>query len=274
MNWKSLFTAGKSITADQARQYMADKKVSAFSLLDVRQPSEYEKEHLPAALLIPLRELPARLMELDKDKPVIVYCAVGGRSKAAAQFLAGKGFVEVYNLIGGINAWHGRKATGQYEKGLELLCGGMKFADGLQLAFAMEDGLERFYRLLAEKTSGKEQEGLFQRLAGFEARHKALLASEYGTVSVSNRAIPCFSGEQAGKNLMEGGVHAFEVLAQLETKVDILELAMMFETQALDLYGRLGRKAKTEAIRNFFLGLADEELKHLSYLTDELEGAL
>jgi len=57
----------------------------AFTLLDVRQPGEYDAEHLPGAKLIPLPELGARLSELDAGKPTVVYCAIGGRSRVAAR---------------------------------------------------------------------------------------------------------------------------------------------------------------------------------------------
>jgi len=59
--------------ADEARTYMNEHKEGEFTLLDVRQPGEYEKARIPGAKLVPLPELPARLGELDPDKPVIAY---------------------------------------------------------------------------------------------------------------------------------------------------------------------------------------------------------
>ena len=91
---------------------MAARSSEGYQLLDVRQPGEYEAEHLPGAKLIPLKQLADGLGGLEKDKPVLVYCAVGGRSRAAAQFLSGQGFNEVYNLSGGIKKWQGVKAGG------------------------------------------------------------------------------------------------------------------------------------------------------------------
>ncbi|MFA6282720.1 MAG: rhodanese-like domain-containing protein, partial [Desulfurivibrionaceae bacterium] len=95
MNWKNLFVPGEDFSVVQAREYMEKHGANAYQLLDVRQPKEYEAGHLAGAKLIPLKELPGRLGELEKEKPVIVYCAVGGRSKAAAQLLAGKDFASV-----------------------------------------------------------------------------------------------------------------------------------------------------------------------------------
>ncbi|CAG1770718.1 partial thiosulfate sulfurtransferase, partial [uncultured bacterium] len=110
MRWKQFFTPVKSIDAVEARQYVQRMAGDAFTLLDVRPPGEYEAEHLPGAKLIPLAELGSRLPELDAGKPIVVYCAIGGRSRVAAQVLAAKGFREVLNLSGGIKAWNSQKA--------------------------------------------------------------------------------------------------------------------------------------------------------------------
>jgi rhodanese-related sulfurtransferase len=58
---------------EEAKTYMAEHEESSFTLLDVRQPGEYEKSRIPGARLIPLPELADRLEELDPDKPVIPY---------------------------------------------------------------------------------------------------------------------------------------------------------------------------------------------------------
>jgi adenylyltransferase/sulfurtransferase len=73
-------------------------------LVDVRQPWEAELASLPGSLLIPLRQLPDRLGELDRARPVITYCHVGQRSADAAAFLRQEGF-RARSLAGGIDAW-------------------------------------------------------------------------------------------------------------------------------------------------------------------------
>jgi len=74
-------------------------------LVDVREPWEYRKGHVPGALLIPLGELASRLHELDPERPVAVICASGNRSQSAAALVGQKGFKTVYNVLGGTNAW-------------------------------------------------------------------------------------------------------------------------------------------------------------------------
>ena len=76
-------------------------------ILDVRTAGEHAQGHLERAVLIPVHELPGRLAELpaDKQTPIVVYCAVGGRSSLAAVLLKAKGYANVHDLSGGIVAW-------------------------------------------------------------------------------------------------------------------------------------------------------------------------
>lgn len=74
-------------------------------LLDVRTPEEYRQFRLADAHLIPIDEVMQRLAELPRDRPILVYCAVGSRSAQVFNFLARRGYPEVYNLDGGIYAW-------------------------------------------------------------------------------------------------------------------------------------------------------------------------
>ncbi len=76
-------------------------------LVDVREPWEYAQVHIPGARLIPLGELAGRLDELDPSTPAAVVCAHGNRSQIAAALLGQKGFVRVYNLLGGTEGWIG-----------------------------------------------------------------------------------------------------------------------------------------------------------------------
>ncbi|MCD6261884.1 MAG: rhodanese-like domain-containing protein [Deltaproteobacteria bacterium] len=73
MKIKSLFLPVPNMTADEARSFMEEQKEGSYTLLDVRQEREYAKERIPEAKLIPLPQLPDRLGEIDREKPVIVY---------------------------------------------------------------------------------------------------------------------------------------------------------------------------------------------------------
>jgi rhodanese-related sulfurtransferase len=61
------------MNTEQFQAFIDANKEGSFTLLDVRQPSEYETARIPGSLLIPLPALNERLQELDTDKPVIAY---------------------------------------------------------------------------------------------------------------------------------------------------------------------------------------------------------
>lgn len=73
MHWRQFFTPVKNLDPQEARTFLRDRREGTYTLLDVRQESEYEKERIPGAWLIPLPDLPSRLQELDSEKPLIAY---------------------------------------------------------------------------------------------------------------------------------------------------------------------------------------------------------
>jgi rhodanese-related sulfurtransferase len=72
--------------------------------VDVREADEYAAGHVPGALPMPLRSVPARCGELPADRPVYVICASGNRSRTAADWMNSVG-VDAYSVAGGTSAW-------------------------------------------------------------------------------------------------------------------------------------------------------------------------
>ena len=93
----------KTISADEYLQM----RQQPHTLLDVRQPGEWQSGHAKVAMHIPLGEVSKRMSEIEKDKPVVVICASGNRFAMAATALAKSGFATVYNFSGGMGAWQG-----------------------------------------------------------------------------------------------------------------------------------------------------------------------
>jgi sulfur-carrier protein adenylyltransferase/sulfurtransferase len=75
------------------------------TIVDVREPHEYQINRINGSVLIPLGDIPKRYVELDPSDEIVVQCKVGGRSAKAAEFLRSKGYANVLNLTGGILAW-------------------------------------------------------------------------------------------------------------------------------------------------------------------------
>lgn len=93
------------LTPTEFRRRWPEGNSAAVVLLDVRDLQELALAKVQQATHIPMREVPQRLHELDPAKPLVVMCHSGGRSRRVAEFLSTRGFEEIYNLAGGIDAW-------------------------------------------------------------------------------------------------------------------------------------------------------------------------
>lgn len=81
-------------------------KLSHYQILDTRELEEYQVSHLKDAIWVGYDTFTLEsVAEIDKDKPVLVYCTVGARSQEIGKKLQDAGFTQVYNLYGGIIHW-------------------------------------------------------------------------------------------------------------------------------------------------------------------------
>ncbi len=78
-----------------------------FMLLDVREPGEVATAKIAGTVHIPMREIPARLAELQsqKNERIVVHCHHGGRSQRVTHYLRQQGFTQAQNMSGGIDDW-------------------------------------------------------------------------------------------------------------------------------------------------------------------------
>ena len=95
----------KSVSASELSAWLADKDRPPPVLLDVREPWETQICRIEGSELVPMQTLPARVNELDPDRPIVCICHLGGRSMQVAMFLTRQGFKDAYNLTGGVDAW-------------------------------------------------------------------------------------------------------------------------------------------------------------------------
>lgn len=77
-------------------------------LIDVREKSEFNREHIPGARNIPLFQVQRNLPDIPKDRPVYLYCKSGMRSRSAAGMLLKGGVTNIAHLRGGLTAWKGK----------------------------------------------------------------------------------------------------------------------------------------------------------------------
>lgn len=259
----------ESLSVEKAKEWVAGKKKDDFILLDVRQPEEYRTGHLPGAAFIPLPDLIDKVGELDPAKAVLAYCRSGNRSRAAAAFLLSEGFSKVYSMDGGITAWNGHVATGDYTEGLVLLKGRETTEELMSLALALEEGSRIFYAGIAESTSDAEAKIIFTAISKAEAKHKTNVLQAYTLVTGKNVSEDILNSEPL-KGVMEGGVRIEDAIGFLNKQgnalLDTLEIAMQVETNSLDLYIKMFREIEDIKAKKIFGGLIEEEKLHLSGL--------
>ena len=91
-----------------SQEEFAKLSTKEIQLLDVRTPQEYQQGYIEGAILINFFDsdfVPKVSARFDKNKPLYIYCAVGGRSNKAAKKLISVGFDSIYDLKGGFNKW-------------------------------------------------------------------------------------------------------------------------------------------------------------------------
>ncbi len=98
----------QSLTATELERWIAGTDEPPL-LLDVREPWETALARVPqgraAALDVPMMQIPRRLADIDRSRPVVCICHHGVRSAQVVAFLLQQGWPSVYNLTGGIDAW-------------------------------------------------------------------------------------------------------------------------------------------------------------------------
>ncbi len=93
------------LTAPALAGWLADPARPRPLLLDVREPWEFETCRLDGSESMPMNTVPARLEELDLDRPIVCICHHGARSMQVAGFLTARGATDVHNLTGGVADW-------------------------------------------------------------------------------------------------------------------------------------------------------------------------
>ena len=91
-----------AVSLEQAR---AEHQAGQALLVDIREPDEHATGVAPGARLLPMRQLPARLAELPRDKPVLLICNTQNRSRATLDALRAQGWTNLRYVDGGMSEW-------------------------------------------------------------------------------------------------------------------------------------------------------------------------
>jgi rubrerythrin len=187
--------------------------------------------------------------------------------------LNGYGFKEVYNLTGGIKGWHGHKAGGPEGLNLDLVRGDETPTEIAALAIGMEESLKQFYQTLLAKAQDSDVRQLFTRMVEVSNLHKQKFEDYYKQIQPGKDVVALRATVKT--DIMEGGYKVEDFIRKnapyMQTLMGALDIAMMLETQALDLYRRFAEKVELAATQDFLLHVAQEEKVHLNMLGQLLE---
>ena len=160
----------EDISPEALRRYMQAHHEKSYRLVDVRQPGEYEMDHIPGAQLLPLPQLMQSTEGLPTDRELIFYCRSGARSATAAMMAEEERLTAhpIYNLDGGILAWDGAM-VGQQPR--VALFHGQSVDEMMATAMNLEKGAMRFYSQVAAATEDQSWSEIFGRLGKVETAH-------------------------------------------------------------------------------------------------------
>lgn len=263
------------LPAGQLNEFRQKKKEEKYVLVDVRLPEEYEDEHIPGCILIPLSEISVRLTELPKDCDIIFYCNSGRRSKAAALFATSVPFFQkkIYNLLGGILKYFDKTVPDYPKIGAVDLQGPAE--NILQAAINLERGTSIFYSRLAELVQDSSLSSVLGKLARAEEAHARHL---HGLLKKELTSTPPFEelySSLAG-DVVEGG-KTLESLLPKEGEVadgfsvNFLETVLDIEYAAYDLYASLAQRFRGTARGESFFSLAQAEKTHMRSIAEAFD---
>jgi rhodanese-related sulfurtransferase/rubrerythrin len=265
----------EDITALELKQFVKSHNEKEYLLVDVRQPDEYTKGHIPGAKFIPLNELLSDLSGLPANRNVIFYCHSGGRSLAAASMFSEEGITEktIYNLEGGILSWEGKTLKG-FPK-IQVFDKTKAPAELLLTAMDLEKGAWRFYTYILDNFAVDPIIPTLEQLSKAEIAHAKTVYGFWEKTASTPIAFDELYARLEGE-ILEGGESLAEVLGYLENIEEnqclrILELAIHIEYAAFDLYKTMAEQEKDQTVRDSFLSIAQAEKSHMRMLVRALD---
>lgn len=262
------------ITVERLRDYMGRHHEDEYLLVDVREPDEYVKGHIPGSIHIPLGSIFERMNELPVDKDVVFYCRSGVRSRGAALLTGSRPYVAgtVFNMVGGIAAWDGHLLAEQ--PNLKVFDFSGTDQDILLHAMDLERGAERFYTAIRQRYSSIPWTHSLTTLASAEEAHARMIYrfwAEGQTVPISFETVyASLTGD-----IVEGGYSCAVLVAKLEKQpfepcCATLEMALTIEYSAYDLYRNMAHRFQGQPMEQVFLSIAEAEKAHIRIVAEGL----
>jgi rhodanese-related sulfurtransferase/rubrerythrin len=258
------------LSSKQVKEIMESDRKGDYILIDVRQPEEYNVEHIPGARLIPLGELETRAIGLERNKNLITYCRSGHRSLGAAILLCGIGFNKVYSIDGGMLAWDFEKLTGLPEELPNVIKGNESLIEILIIALKAEKGSLDFYNRMQDKVSSENAKNKIIKLAEVEENHLEILYNKYANMVGGDKLQPFPEFKQTLRTeYIEGGIEINKALLKIDDRdfkdeLEVWEFALEKEYLAYDFYKRSVGLVADPDVKTVLNGLAMDERYHIN----------
>ncbi len=269
------FAQPSNLTGDELTHYIETNHENSYVLIDVRQPSEYQLEHIPGALFMPMLEFESRLFELPSEGDVIFYCRTGARSIAAAllaqdaEITTGK----VYNLLGGMMQWSGK--TMEDFPRVQVFDSAQDFTQLLRTAMELEKGAWRFYQAILDRFPSAPHLPTFERLSKAEIAHARSVYQIWSTRIPDPQPFEALYTLLKGE-ILEGGESLDGMLQRLDalegdTCLSLIEISLLIEYAAFDLYRVMADRCEDPDACQAFISIAQAEKGHMRLLTRAIE---
>ena len=264
------------LSPEELRQFIQQRHEKTYTLIDVRQPGEYEASHIPGARLIPLPELVLSMEKLPRGKDLVFYCRSGSRSVAAAAMVEDEAVsgADLYNLTGGLLAWDGAAVADQPR--VELFDTSGTPAAMMATAMNLEKGALNFYSQVRTMYPAEPGLAVFDDLAQAEIGHAKTIYHFQRQLDLTLAPFDTCFDRLAGE-VLEGGMTLEEALARAvrirsgRLCLRMIEMALQIEYAAFDLYRVLADLTISPDARQAFLTIAQAEKKHMQILAEAVE---
>jgi rhodanese-related sulfurtransferase/rubrerythrin len=267
-----------TLTPEKLRRFIEQSDEKEYVLIDVRQPGEYENNHIPGALLIPLPDLVRTMDAVPGDKELIFYCRNGGRSQAAASMVADEEITRktIYHLDGGVMAWQGRTTAGLPR--IRIFEDSDSITERLYTAMDMEKGALNYYTRIHNLYSERLWSSVFSELARAERGHARIVFTFLRELEPVGEEFEAVFDRLPG-DVLEGGMAldtALRKVAAVKGRIclHLIELALQLENQAYDLYRAMADRSMEHHVREAeaFWTIAQAEKGHMRLLAGAIDG--
>jgi len=258
----------------QLEQYRQTHHEKEYLLLDVREPDEYEQNHIPGARLMPITKLIRSMDGLPGNRDLIFYCRSGARSMAAAAMVLEEEIssAKIYNLSGGLMNWEGRLAADHPK--IQIFAADAGLHDLLYTAMDLEKGAQQFYLEVRDRYAESNLRPTFDTLSKAEIGHAKMIYAIWEKTEEDPSDFDKLFGAMQGQ-ILEGGTSLADAIQRISEVsqpacIPLIEMALNIEYAAFDLYRGMADNAEDNDVRDAFLSLAQAEKKHMRALIDAI----